>query len=34
VHDEHVRRINEAAPPLRREQVTAIAQVFTDHPLE
>ena len=27
-------RINEAAPPLRREQVTAIAQVFTDHPLE
>ncbi|WP_129668712.1 hypothetical protein [Phytoactinopolyspora endophytica] len=30
-HDEHVRKIREAVPPLTREQVTVIAQVFTDH---
>ncbi|MGW9414278.1 hypothetical protein [Arthrobacter cupressi] len=34
VHDEHVRKIREAAPPLTREQVTAIAQVLTEHLIE
>ena len=30
-HEEHVRKVREAAPPLTREQASVIRKVFLDH---